>query len=269
MPLVAGPRCLPPRRPACGAVLRASPVSSASFVSTFLWPCPSLVQPYLYPRRWVFLVVVEAHLGLARVVRLADDVLVREDAGMGKTDAGAVHQRGGAIPTSERRHPPEKIHNTPRAVRTSAGRVTEKSRWIQDFAPAKFRVRNRAKFRARNFARSSRAICQKFARETSPHLRARNFATSSRAKYRHIFAREISPHLRARNVARSSRAEFRQIFARDMPEVCAARTLYSISRKSDTLLGFARTLWLLPLRTLRHETLSESVSCRAEIFSGF
>ena len=26
--------------------------------------------------------------------------------------------------------------------------------------------------------------------------------------------------------------------------------------------GFARTLWLLPLRTLRHETLSESVSCR-------
>eukprot|EP01046_Picozoa_sp_COSAG06_P016817 COSAG06_NODE_1122_length_10628_cov_9.062684_13_plen_92_part_00 len=27
-----------------------------------------------------------------------------------------------------------------------------------------------------------------------------------------------------------------------MPEVCAARTLYSISRKSDTLFGFARTL---------------------------
>ena len=61
---------------------------------------------------------------------------------------------------------------------------------------------------------------------------------------------------------RSSRVEFRQIFARDMPEVCAARTLYSISRKSDTLLGFARTLWLLPLRTLRRETLSESVSHR-------
>ena len=101
VPLMAGQRCLPPRRPARGAVLRASPVSSASFVSTFLWPCPSLVQPYLYPRRWVVLVVVEAHLGLARVVRLADDVLVREDAGVGKTDAGAVHQRGGAIPTSD------------------------------------------------------------------------------------------------------------------------------------------------------------------------
>ena len=38
------PRYLPPRRPARGAVLRASPVSSASFVSTFLPPCPSLAR---------------------------------------------------------------------------------------------------------------------------------------------------------------------------------------------------------------------------------
>ena len=34
----------------------------------------------------------------------------------------------------------------------------------------------------------------------------------------------------------------------------------SVSRKLDTLLGSMRTLWLLPLGTLRRETLSESVS---------
>ena len=38
VPLMAEPRYLPPRRPARGAVLRASPVSSASFVSAFLRP---------------------------------------------------------------------------------------------------------------------------------------------------------------------------------------------------------------------------------------
>ena len=38
------PRYLPPRRPARGAVLRATPVSSASFVSTFLQPCASLAR---------------------------------------------------------------------------------------------------------------------------------------------------------------------------------------------------------------------------------
>ena len=44
VPLMAEPRYLPPRRPARGAVLRASSVSSASFVSTFLQPCPSLAR---------------------------------------------------------------------------------------------------------------------------------------------------------------------------------------------------------------------------------
>ena len=41
---MAEPRYLPPRRPARGAVLRASSVSSASFVPTFLQPCPSLAR---------------------------------------------------------------------------------------------------------------------------------------------------------------------------------------------------------------------------------
>ena len=44
MPLMAEPRYLPPRRLARGAVLRASPVSSTSFVSAFLPPCPSLAR---------------------------------------------------------------------------------------------------------------------------------------------------------------------------------------------------------------------------------
>ena len=66
---------------------------------------------------------------------------------------------------------------------------------------------------------------------------------------RRIFARNVR---RSREISPDLRAKF-----------CANRTLYWILRKPITLLDSARTLWLLPLRTLRRETLSESVSRRS------
>ena len=128
-----------------------------------------------------------------------------------------------------------------------------------------FRISHFA-FRISHFARA-RSSRQNIA--TSSHAKFRQIFAS---KYRHIFAHEVSPDLRARNITRSLRAKYRQIFARNIDRSSRERL-----RKPDTLfdfaqighlLGFAWTLWLLPLRTLRHETLSESVSCRSVLGVG-